>query len=177
MYNGATETIQNFTPPMLTISSDRSLGERWSCRFARVSLVRPIARDIGNPRMKMPRAQTAARRGGACVAHHPRDLPGARNLAYRGMEPIRLRSFTRTKLGPRTAGEGYAFGLGRLASSRGPRGTVSEGTNVPRGRSPLHPSAGLPRSVPSLPDRGDPRHDRRLRGPRERSSVSGSDRS
>src|SRR5437870_6204939 len=24
MYNGATETIQNFTPPMLTISSDRS---------------------------------------------------------------------------------------------------------------------------------------------------------
>src|SRR3989442_3803141 len=73
MYNGATETIQNFTPPMLTISSDRSLGERWSCGFVRVSLVRPIARDIRNPRMKMRRAQTAAPRGGACVAHHPRD--------------------------------------------------------------------------------------------------------
>ena len=66
MYNGATETIQNFTPPMLTISSDRSLGERWSSFVPRISLVRPIARDIGDPRMKMPRGGTAgARTAGA----------------------------------------------------------------------------------------------------------------
>src|SRR5712692_6629177 len=73
MYNGATETIQNFTPPMLTISSERSLGERWSCRVARVSLVRPIARDIGYHCMKMSRVPPDVRRDGARVAHQPRD--------------------------------------------------------------------------------------------------------
>src|SRR2546426_7115934 len=162
MYNGATETIQNFTPPMLTISSDRSLGERWSCGFVRVSLVRPIARDIRNPRMKMRRAQTAAPRGGACVAHHPRD-PTRRpesGIPRNGADTFKVLHPNEAR--PPDRGGGVRVRPGGLASSRGPRGTVSEGTNVPRGRSPLHPSAGLPRSVPSRPDRGDPRHDRRL---------------
>src|SRR3989442_8956940 len=35
---------------MLTISSVRSLGDRWSCLVSRISLVRPIARDIGHHR-------------------------------------------------------------------------------------------------------------------------------
>src|SRR2546425_5622760 len=52
-YNGTTETIQNLTPPMLTMSSERSLGERWSCFVIRTSEAVPTSRH-NVPRKENP---------------------------------------------------------------------------------------------------------------------------
>src|SRR2546428_2799336 len=105
MYNGATETIQNFTPPMLTISSERSLGERWSSFVPRISLVRPIARDIGNPCMKMRAFGRLPDRFPAPVRNNLATIRSRRpNLAKGGMEPIRLSPVTSNEFqapGPR----------------------------------------------------------------------------
>src|SRR3989442_1161705 len=101
MYNGATETIQNFTPPTLTISSDRSLGEGWSCFVPRISPVRPIARDIAHPGMKMPRVRPATRlvpRSGWSSLQTIRSRRP--NLAREGMEPIRLSPVTSNEFRP-----------------------------------------------------------------------------
>src|SRR2546428_469684 len=107
------ETIQNFTPPRLTISSVRSLGDRWSCFVPRISLVRPIARDIGDPRDENAAASNGRERAPEHVLRERPDHPRQPESGNRRNEADTFKPLHHERMetpGPRGRGTRSAWG-------------------------------------------------------------------
>src|SRR5436309_11874497 len=172
MYNGATETIQNFTPPRLTISSVRSLGDRWSCFVPRISLVRPIARDIGDPRDENAAASNGRERAPEHVLRERPDHPRQPESGNRRNEADTFKPLHHERMetpGPRGRGTRSAWGgWPRREASEAPD---REHQEVPRGSPLPRPRRGPPRAVCRRAARLDrPQDDGRIE-PRRESSV------